>query len=289
MRNKLLMVYDAPKRRKQNYKRIILGVILLFVIIATVFPIAWVVSTSLKDRAETFNIPPTLIPEKIHWQNYLIIWETQPFARYFLNSIILAVGTCFFGLIIANLAAYGFSRFYLRLHSQMLTTILITKMVPSVLLIIPYFLMMSKLGLLNSYLALIIAYISFALPFCTWLLKGYYDSIPKEIDEAALIDGCSQFQLLTKVIFPLTLPGNIATLIFAFLQSWNEFLFALSLAKDQTMFTIPVGISLFIGEYRVAWNEIMATAVVASLPTVLLYILVDKYLVHGLAEGAVKM
>ena len=289
MNNTLSAVHPVAKPMKTNFKRILLAVLLLFVIAATLFPIAWVISTSLKDRAETFNIPPTLIPQRIYWQNYLVIWKTQPFGRYFLNSVILAFGTCVVGLAIANLAAYGFSRFYMRFHSQLLTVILVTQMVPSVLLIIPYFLMMSKLGLLNSYLALIIAYISFALPFCTWMLKGYYDSIPKEIDEAALIDGCNQTQLMLKVVFPLTLPGNIATLIFAFLLSWNEFLFALSLAKDQTMFTIPVGIALFIGEYRVAWNEIMATAVVASLPTIVLYILIDKYLVNGLVEGSVKI
>ena len=261
---------------------------MVLVILVTLFPILWMISTSLKDRTETFQTPPTILPKQVYWLNYAAIWKVQPFLRYLLNTGIVAVGTCVSSMIVSNLAAYGFSRFRLRHGMKLLVFILLTQMFPGVLLVLPYFLMMSRLGMINTYWALIIAHASFALPFCIWMLTGYYRSIPKELDDSASIDGCSRNQALLSVILPLTLPGNVATLIFSFLQSWNDFLFALTLSTRQEMYTIPVGIALFIGEYRVAWNEIMAAAVVASVPVVILYILVDRHLIHGLVEGSIK-
>ncbi len=278
---------SAPRLRRV-VARLLLDLFLAVIILMTLAPIFWIVATSIKDRAETFSIPPTFVPQKIFWQNYRTIWQVQPFLRYLINTSTVAVSSCLFSLVIANLAAYGFSRFRLRFGLPILMFVLLTQMFPAVLLVLPYFLMMSRAGLVNTYWALIIAHTSFALPFCTWMLRGYYNTIPRELDAAARIDGCNRNQALAHVVLPLTVPGTVATTVFSFLLSWNDFLFALSLSTDQRMYTIPVGIALFVGEYRVAWNEIMAAAVVASLPVVMLYIAMDRHLVRGLVEGSIK-
>ena len=186
------------------------------------------------------------------------------------------------------LAAYGFSRFRFRGNRPLMFLFLVTQMVPAILLLLPYFVTMRVLGLLDSYVGLVLAYSSFALPFCTWMLKGFFDSIPREIDEAAMIDGASRLQALLRVVVPLALPGMAATGLFAFLVSWNHYLFALGLATSPQMYTLPVGIALSIGEFRIAWPDLMAGAAIASVPTILVYSFLERYFVQGLTAGAVK-
>ena len=263
---------------------LIAGDLLIFVL----FPLFWVVSTSLKTRAETFRIPPTILPGNVTFENYISLWKNNKFGIYYYNSAIVAITVTLISLAIANLAAFGFSRYTMKFKGGLLMVILLSQMIPGVLFVIPYFMMMGKMGLINTKLALIIAHTTFSLPFCTWMLLGYYRTIPNSIDEAGKIDGCTPFQIFFKIVFPLCLPGNIATLIFSFMQSWNEYLFSLSLVTVERMYTVPVGIALFMGEYQTSWNELMAAAVVASVPVIIIYLCVDKYLIGGLTAGSIR-
>ncbi|MEA4907076.1 MAG: carbohydrate ABC transporter permease [Chloroflexi bacterium] len=262
--------------------------VLAVILVVTIFPLYWIAVTSLKTIPETYLWPPTFWPKELTFEGYSKVWTYSNFAKMFLNSVIVAVSSTVLSVVLASLAAYGFSRFKFKGHKIVLFFFLFTQMVPAILLLLPYFIMMRKLGLINSYTALILAYTSFSLPFCTWMLKGFFDSIPTDIDEAAMIDGCGRFQTLIEVILPLALPGIAATTLFGFLVAWNHYLFAMGLTTTPEMYTLPVGIAALNGEFRVAWNELMAGAIIASLPALVLYLLLQKWFVKGLTAGAVK-
>jgi len=261
---------------------------LLAAVIAVLFPVFWILVTSFKTEQEALRWPPTLLPAAPTAAAYERIWALENFARYFWNSAVVSVLSTALCIVLAVLAAYGFSRFRFRGNRPLMFLFLVTQMVPAILLLLPYFVTMRALGLLDSYLGLVLAYSSFALPFCTWMLKGFFDSIPREIDEAAMIDGCSRLQALLRVVVPLARPGMAATGLFAFLVAWNHYLFALGLATTPQMYTLPVGIASSIGEFRIAWSDLMAGAAIASVPTILVYSFLERYFVQGLTAGAVK-
>lgn len=268
--------------------KILIVFILLLMLAVILFPLYWIVATSLKTIPETYLWPPTLWPKQITFEAFSKIWTYSNFSRMFLNSMIVSVSSTIFSVILASLAAYGFSRFKFKGNKFVLFFFLFTQMVPAILLLLPYFIMMRKLDMINSYGALIIAYVSFSLPFCTWMLKGFFDSIHSDIDEAAMIDGCNRLQTLWHVIMPLALPGIAATTLFGFLVAWNHYLFAMGLTTQPDMYTLPVGIAALNGEFRVAWNEMMAGAIIASMPALVLYLFLQKWFVKGLTAGAVK-
>jgi ABC-type glycerol-3-phosphate transport system permease component len=262
--------------------------LLVWIALFCLFPLAWMLSTSLKVFEETYVTPPTWWPVRPTVDAYGNIWRIQSFGTYFVNSTIVAGITTLVSLVLASLAGYGFSRFRFAGAGSLMAFILATQMFPGVLLVIPYFLMSSKAGLFNSYEVLIIAYTSFALPFCVWMLKGFFDRVPRELDEAALIDGTGRFGAFVRVALPLAMPGIVATAIFSFLVAWNEFLFAVALTSSPQMYLLTVGIASNIGQFRIQWNDLMAGAVVATVPIILLYGVLERYLVEGLTAGAVK-
>ena len=192
-------------------------------------------------------------------------------------------------VVLACLAGYGFSRFRFRGSRFLQFLFLVTQMVPAILLLLPYFILMKQLSLLNTYTSLILAYTSFSLPFCTWMLKGFFDSIPTELDDAAMIDGCSRIHVLVRVVMPLALPGVAATAVFSFLVAWNHYLFAMGLATDPNMYTLPVGISSTMGEFRIQWNELMAGAVIASFPLCSSIPISKGILFRGLRPGQLRV
>lgn len=261
---------------------------LLAAVIVVLFPVFWMLVTSFKTDQEALRWPPTLLPAAPTTAAYERIWALQNFARYFWNSVVVSVLSTALSVVLAVLAAYGFSRFRFRGSRALMFLFLVTQMVPAILLLLPYFVTMRVLGLLDSYVGLVLAYSSFALPFCTWMLKGFFDSIPREIDEAAMIDGCSRLQALLRVVVPLALPGMAATGLFSFLVAWNHYLFAFGLATSPQMYTLPVGIAASIGEFRIAWSDLMAGAAIATVPTILVYSFLERYFVRGLTAGAVK-
>ncbi len=261
---------------------------MLLLLAVTLFPFYWMINTSLKPQSEVFQSPPTFF--SFHWTlaAYGRVLATRAVGRYFWNSAVISVGATLLAVGLSALAAYGLSRFRMRWERPLILLLLFTQMLPGTLLIIPYFQLMATLGLINTYTALILAYVSFALPFSTWMLVGFFRSIPLELDEAAMVDGCGRLKAFWRVILPLSLPGLIAVGIFTFLLAWNAYVFALVLTTDPKMFPLSVGIANMMGEYQVLWNEMMAAAVLATLPVFILYGFLERYLVQGITDGAVK-
>lgn len=262
--------------------------LVLVALVMVVFPFYWMINTSLKPASEIFLSPPTFISSNWSLDAYVTVLTQRPFARYFLNSLVVTLGTTLLSVTLAAFAAYGFTRFFPRGATPFIVFLLFTKMLPETLLIIPYFQLMSSLGLLNSYFALILAYSSFALPFSVWMLIGFFRSIPRDIDEAAKIDGASYLQTFFLVILPLARPGLVAVALFTFLIAWNSYLWALVLTTDASMHVLSVGVANMVGEYRVQWNELMAAAVIAAVPVMLLFSFLEKHLVNAITSGAVK-
>lgn len=252
------------------------------------FPFLWMISTSLKPLEEVLEFPIRWWPSNVTLQSYSTAWGIQTFSRYFANSVIVGLSATLLSVVFAVLAGYGFSRFRFRGSRLLMILVLTTQMFPGIMLVIPYFSLASRVGLINSYQLLILTYTSFALPFSIWMMKGFFDSIPRELDEAALIDGCGRFVALLRVLLPVALPGVAATIIFSFLLAWNEFLFALVLLTTPSMYTITLGIANNIGQMRIQWNDLMAASVIATIPTIVLYAFLERHLVSGLTAGAIK-
>ncbi len=261
---------------------------MLVLLAVTLFPFYWMVNTSLKPQSEVFQSPPTLFSFNWSLAAYGRVLATRAVGRYFWNSAVISLGATLLAVGLSALAAYGFSRFRMRWERPLILVLLFTQMLPGTLLIIPYFQLMAKLQLINTYGALILAYVSFALPFSTWMLIGFFRSIPLELDEAAMVDGCGRLRAFWRVILPLSVPGLVAVGIFTFLLAWNAYVFALVLTTDPKMFPLSVGIANMMGEYQVLWNEMMAAAVLATLPVFILYGFLERYLVQGITAGAVK-
>jgi len=266
----------------------LLWTVTIAVAVVMIFPFYWMLNTSLKPSAEVFASPPTFVSSQWSLDAYRSLFATRSIGRYFVNSLIVALGATALSVVLAALAAYGLTRFFPRGATTFVMFLLFTKMLPETLLIIPYFQLMSDVGLLNTHLALILAYSSFALPFSVWMLIGFFRSIPREIDEAARMDGASVLQAFVRVILPLARPGLVAVALFTFLIAWNSYVWALVLTTDASMFVLSVGIANMVGEYRVQWNELMAAAVIAALPVMVLYSLLERHLVSAITAGAVK-
>jgi len=264
------------------------GVLIAVALAATLFPFYWMVNTSLKPGTEVFLSPPTFFSRNWSFDAYRIVFETRPMGRYLLNSLIVSLGATALSVFLSALAAYGFTRFFIRGATVFVLFLLFTKMLPETLLIIPYFQIMASLGLVDSYLALILAYSSFALPFSVWMLIGFFRTIPREIDEAAIIDGASRFQAFSRVILPLARPGLVAVALFTFIIAWNSYVWALVLTTNADMFVTSVGVANLVGEYRVQWNELMAATVIAAAPVMALYAFLNRHLVSAITSGAVK-
>ncbi len=263
-------------------------IMVLVSLFLVMFPFYWMINTSLKPASEIFLSPPTFISSNWSLDAYVTVLTERPFARYFFNSLVVTLGTTVLSVTLAAFAAYGFTRFFPRGATPFVVFLLFTKMLPETLLIIPYFQLMSAVGLLNSYFALILAYSSFALPFSVWMLIGFFRSIPRDIDEAAKIDGASYLQTFFLVILPLARPGLVAVALFTFLIAWNSYLWALVLTTDASMHVLSVGVANMVGEYRVQWNELMAAAVIAAVPVMLLFSILEKHLINAITSGAVK-
>ena len=275
----------TPRARRADAIRWAVALTALAVVM---FPFYWMVNTSLKPASEIFLSPPTFASPNWSLDAYTTVLTQRPVARYFVNSLVVALGTTVLSVTLAALAAYGFTRFFPRGATPFIVFLLFTKMLPETLLIIPYFQLMSDVGLLNTYWALILAYSSFALPFSVWMLIGFFRSIPRDIDEAAMIDGATYLQAFFRVILPLARPGLVAVALFTFLIAWNSYVWALVLTTDARMYVISVGVANLVGEYRVQWNELMAAAVIAALPVMVLYSLLERHLVNAITAGAVK-
>lgn len=252
------------------------------------FPVAWMVVSSLKPFAELFATPPAVWPRSATLKHYQQLLELTNFPLYFRNSAIVAVSTTLLSLLVGSLAAYGLTRYRFPGRETFATLILFTYMFPPIVLSIPLFVMATALNLTNSYWGLVIAHTTFALPFAAWLLRAFFLAIPVDIEEAAWIDGVSRLHGLVRIVLPLAYPGIIAAGIFAFVLSWNEYLFGLLFMVSETKKTLPVGVALFVQGATVEYGLMMAGSVLVTLPVAVLMTFVQKYLVQGFGAGAVK-
>lgn len=252
------------------------------------FPILWMLFTSLKSNTEIFALPPRLLPKVASLDAYFAIFNDPQKVRFFINSYLVAGVVTLLTLLIAILTAYGFSRYNFRGKNVLNIFIISTQTVPPITLLIPYFGMVVWFGIFNTYFALILTYMVFTLPYAILLMTGYLNTLPKELDEAVLVDGGSSWTALWRVVVPLSVPGIVATAVYTFLLAWNEFLFALTLTKSMDMRTVPIGIEMLMGQHAFEWNQMMAMSVLGSLPLLVLYLVAQRYFLAGMTAGSVK-
>ncbi|WP_306131787.1 carbohydrate ABC transporter permease [Roseivivax marinus] len=258
---------------------------MLAILTFTLGPYLWMFLTSISDQSTLFTEGPSLLNATL--ENYTRLFRTVGFADNLLDSFIVAGGTVIVGLSLSVTAAYSFSRFEFRAKRILMLQFLLINMFPLVLLILPLFVLMRVLGLLDTHIALIVANSTIAIPFSIWMMVSYINGIPRSLDEAAMTDGCTRLQALRRVVLPLCLPGIIATGIYIFITSWNEYLYALTLGGREVR-PITVAVQTLIGEYEVQWGLLTAGGIVGALPATVLFLLVQKRLISGLTQGAVK-
>ncbi len=258
----------------------------ILAVILSIAPIVYIVLTSFKEPKLTFAIPPvwSFTPTL---KNYQEVLSSTNFGKYFLNSVLVALITTGIALMLGTLAAYGFSRFRFRGHFWLKMSSLVPQMLPPIAIIVPLYVLFSKLDWIDTRQALVISYLTFTIPLSTWMMIGFFDDVPIELEEAAMIDGCSRFGALVRVSLPLAVPGMAATAILAFLYCWNEFLYAVILTGRDAR-TLPVIITSFMTNKSVLWGRIAASGSLVLIPVLIFALLAQRYLIRGLAKGAVK-
>ena len=253
-----------------------------------VFPIYWMFNTSLAPQNQLYVYPPALVHPGATLGAYAKVLHERPIARWFMNSLIVVLLSGVYALGAGALAGYSLSRFRSRGAGTLGYLLLSSRMLPTTLLVIPLFVAMSAVHLINTLWSVVIANVTFIMPFATWMLKGYFDGIPRELDEAAYIDGSSRLGALARVVLPLSAPGLAATALYSAILAWDEYLFARTFLTSTSSWTISVGLGAFRGEYVTYWNEVMAASLIGTLPLILMFFVLERQLVHGLTAGAVK-
>jgi multiple sugar transport system permease protein len=285
-----------PKRRKAFRPTgwsIASWLFLALLMIFTIVPMAWMVSTSLKTEFASIQQPPDWIPDNPTFEEYTTLLNPRndlgsQFLRYLRNSIWVSTMTTILGLVVAVPAAYAFSRFSFPGKNTLFFSVLVRNMFPVVVFLIPLFILMKNLHLIDSQWSLILTYLTFGLPLSIWLLKGFFDNIPPELERAARVDGATRFQAFRLIVLPLSSPGIIATSIYAFIQGWNEYVYARTFINSEEKMTLPIGLGKFFTENSSNWPGLMAASFIMSVPVVLLFLLLQRYFVQALTEGAVK-
>ena len=256
-------------------------------------PMVWMLITSVQSQFAAIQYPPEFIPSNPTLEQYYRLLSPSSeiggqFLRYMWNSIYVSTLTTIFGVGVAVPAAYAFSRFRFPGRNALFFSVLFRNMFPAVVFLMPLFIMMRWFGLVNTHASLVITYLTFGLPLSIWLLKGFYDNIPVELEQAARIDGCTRFQAFWMIVMPLSTPGIIATAIFSFITAWNEYVYALTFLNSDEKLTLPVGLQRFFTEYATNWPGLMAASFIMSVPVVVMFLVLQKYFVRALTEGAVK-
>ena len=261
---------------------------LLVLLVVVLFPFYWMTVTALKSEVQMRSLASMFWPDPVVWDNFRHLLAQTDFVAWFKNSVLVAVASTFLATAIGTIGAYSLARLRFLGRAFMSSAVLITYLVPPSILFIPLYAQIRNLGLADSLAGLIAAYPSFTVPFVTWLLMGYFESIPEELEEAAMIDGATRFGAFARVVLPLAAPGVLAAGLYAFTQAWNEFLYALVFITNVKLRTLPVGLSSFITGDVYGWGFLMAGAVLTTLPVIAAYIYLQKYMVEGLTAGSVK-
>jgi len=264
------------------------NVILLLMLLWTAIPFYWMIATSLKPDKEIYGYEATLIPQQPTLMNYVRIFHETPYLLFFRNSVTVAVGSTVLSIIIGCLGAYAIARLNFPGRATLARGLVLTYLVPSSLLFIPLFALMSTLRLTDTLPGLTLAYLGSDVPFCTWLLMGYFKSIPMELEESALVDGCTRIGALVRIVLPLALPAIVVVIFFSFTRAWNEFLYAHVFTSTNSARTLTIGLAIFMNEDVFFWGPLMASTILSALPPVLMFLVLQRWVVQGLTLGGVK-
>ena len=264
------------------------AILLIFALAFVGFPLLWMALSSFKPGVELFTIPPTFLPKNWSLEWYRQAFSTDLVIRYFLNSLKIALIVMLIDMIVGTLTAYSLVRFQYTGRRALMMGILASYCVPPIMLVLPLYKIMASMGLTGTHVGVIIGHLTITLPFSVWLLIPFFKKLPREIDEAALIDGASEWQVFTRVDLPLVVPGVISTGIMAFIMSWNEFLLSSVLVNKESMKTLTVGISNYISSTHIDWGIIMALGTITTIPVIILFAAVQRFFVEGMTAGAVK-
>lgn len=278
----------ARRSRFGRRGTLLAALVLTAYFVINLFPMYWIIVTSLKTDAEVYTARPTFVAVRPTLANYVAIYTTRPYLKYTINTILISIGATLSCVLFGTIAAYGFSRFRFAANRTLRYVFLASRVFPPISLIVPLFLMMGWMRLYDTVVAQIIVNTYMWLPFFIWINIGFFDTIPRELDQAAQIDGCSRMQSFLRVAFPLALPGVAASSIIAFLGTWNEFLYNLILGPTPRAKNLSVGASDFIADMFVSWNQMSAGAVIACLPAIIFVVFFQRYIVTGLTSGGVK-
>ena len=273
----------------RNLRRLAFNLFAWTVVLVIAFPLLWMLLTSLKPQSELFLIPPALLPGEVTFEHYRQLLAETPFLTYLKNSAWLAGGTTLVVILVATLGAHSLVRFSYPGRERLATLVLFTYLLPSVVLIIPLYLLMAGLGLANTLTSLIVAYTTFALPYALWLLRSFMKAIPEDLESAALVDGASRMQAFVDVILPQALPGIISTAMFTAILAWNEYLYALVLVNSDAARPLTTGvINMLVTSFNIEWSLLMAASVMMSVPLIVVFAFLQRYLTRGFSAGAIK-
>ena len=276
------------RRRNSLRSQVLTYIVLAVFVVAALFPFYWMALTSLRTPRGVYVQDSMLLPRDLTLENYKYIFTQRPTLMWLRNSALLGLASSVLSVVIGVLGGYAVVRLRFRGNRTVAKAILFTYLVPSALLFIPLFLMMHTLKLTNTLLGVLLAYQSFNVPFCTWLILGYFRSIPVELEDAAMIDGCSKLGVLFRIVLPLAAPGIVTAFIFGFTNSWNEFLYAATLIQSKNLMTLPTGLGSFLMGDVFLWGPLMATALITTIPPIILFMFVQRYVVSGMTLGSVK-
>ena len=276
-------------KRKTRFTSMAASYLVLIVAAAfAIYPILRIVTISLRPGDRLLSTSLAIIPDDATLDNYVTLLTETGFLRWMLNSTLVALVVTITGVALASMAGYGLSRFRFMGRGAMLSGLLVTQMFPATMLLLPLYIVLIELHLINSYIGIVVIYSATALPFTIWQMKGYYDTIPTALEEAARIDGCTPWQSFYRVILPLAAPALVITALFSFMTAWNEYVVANVILQDTEMFTLPLGLKLFQSKLSTEWGLYAAGSLVVSVPVVALFLLLSRYLISGLTLGSVK-
>ena len=275
--------------RRRLWRTALLNLLAWSIVLAVAFPLIWMVLTSIKPQSELFRIPPSILPQSVTFEHYRQLLDETPFLKYFANSVLLACSTTILVVAVGTLGAFSLVRFRYPGRDRMALLVLATYLLPSVVLIIPLYLLMVWIGVANSLLSLVIAYTTFSLPYALWLLRSFMAGIPADLESAALVDGASRLGAFVDVILPQALPGIISTTLFTFILAWNEYLYALVLVNTDEARPLTTGVmNMLVTSFNIEWSLLMAAAVLMSLPLIVIFAFLQSYLTRGFGAGGVK-